>query len=128
MDPTRPQYNPLDPSQWNRYTYTADDPINYVDPAGRNAETVRPPCAPGEPVWIDYINLIGSGLTAIARYTGTGTGGGVGTFSQHWVVDDFETGMIFAFPIEPDETITSVTLRFSGVGFILGYGCGVPFA
>ena len=29
-----PIFNPLDPHQWNRYTYAGNDPINYSDPSG----------------------------------------------------------------------------------------------
>src|SRR5205814_760227 len=29
-----PVTNPLDPSSWNRYAYSGDDPINFGDPTG----------------------------------------------------------------------------------------------
>jgi RHS repeat-associated protein len=39
-----PIANPLDPGQWNRYTYVGGDPINFVDPMGTRA--CPPPEAP----------------------------------------------------------------------------------
>lgn len=30
-------YNPADPSQFNRYSYSANNPVNYIDPAGLQA-------------------------------------------------------------------------------------------
>ena len=32
MDPLRINFNPAKPQSWSRYSYTEDDPVNFLDP------------------------------------------------------------------------------------------------
>jgi RHS repeat-associated protein len=52
-DPLLASGNPTDPQSWNRYTYSANNPLTFVDPNG--LLWFRHKDNPRQPVWLDYI-------------------------------------------------------------------------
>ena len=57
-DPYDGSYNLTDPQSMNRYAYTQNDPVNFVDPTGLNAEspTAGTSCNGGRGIWIEDEN------------------------------------------------------------------------
>ncbi|MGI8918560.1 MAG: RHS repeat-associated core domain-containing protein, partial [Pyrinomonadaceae bacterium] len=57
-DPYDGSYNFTDPQSLNRYAYTQNDPVNFVDPSGLTAEgpTAGSSCNGGRGIWIEDQN------------------------------------------------------------------------
>ena len=62
--------NPKDPGSWNRYAYTRGDPVNRLDPRGRDD------CPPG----VDFCTTV----TATQGYDTSGPGGPTGTSNYYY--------------------------------------------
>jgi hypothetical protein len=64
------------PQGWNRYSYVANDPVNFHDPAGLQAQVPYPPgyC----PAEYSYAECIGYGFIGLGGGGGDGGGGGGG--------------------------------------------------
>jgi hypothetical protein len=105
------------------------DPINFVDfadPSGLNVERFRPYCATGENVWFRYQNVSGAWIEVAYPYIRLGHGGGVGTERKRWDTDFAHEGIVIIDPEYKEEIVSSVEVRFQGVGFVTAYGCGTP--
>jgi len=76
-DPSDSSYSMTDPQSFNRYAYTQNDPVNFVDPTGLDGVWVTDP-ATGQPYFISGLTAGVTIIGGLNGFAGFGGGGGAG--------------------------------------------------
>jgi hypothetical protein len=111
-DPYEGSYNLTDPQSLNRYAYTQNDPVNFVDPSGLNAEAPTPygSCNGGRGIWLPnennggQLNCVNNNVVNVNISEGSIFGR---VIEAGWGIgDDFYQGRIGRTPLQdPPEDI-----------------------